>query len=268
MKITLKCVLMMLAIGVILPAVVRADVSSINSAVINLRVFNDVPGATPTSINNYPSSITLGEAHVSASTGFANRDVWQFSSDGATAYQINNGDYFAASFDLILSADPSAPRKEAGFIFSTASSGDIQFIVNTDGHEVVQFGGISFFSFNIQNGITYNSGDSIHLGMSYFLDGNGKNALQFSANGTDSPIFEFGPNVGLGAQDIGNGSTLGGYFQIVNDPKNPGNSGQAVFSNISITPIKPTTAPEPASLLLLAGGLLGLCGCSRRLRRE
>jgi hypothetical protein len=98
--------------------------------------------------------------------------------------------------------------------------------------------------------------------LDYFLDGSGKNALQFFANGTASPIFEFGPTVGTGALDIGNGSTLGGYFQVVNDPNNPGNGGATTFRNISISGIAAT--PEPTALILLASGFLGLILITRR----
>ncbi len=234
-----------------------AQINTINSAIVTTHVFNDVPSAVPTVINNYPSLISLSEAGVSAPTGFANRDVWQFSNNGTTAYQLQHNDYFSASFTLTLRGSPITPRKEAGFLFSTASNGDIQFIVNTDGHEVVQFGGISFYSFNVNNGITYNSGDNIALGLNYFLDGNGKNALQFFANGVASPVFEFGPTVGSGALDIGDGSTLGGYFQIVNDPSNPSNSGTALFENIVIT-------PEPSTMALFGLGSVALLLRRRR----
>ncbi|SPQ01350.1 hypothetical protein NBG4_500024 [Candidatus Sulfobium mesophilum] len=244
-----------------------AAVTDINSAIVQSRVINDVPGATFTGVNNYPSSISLSETNVSASTGFGNRDQWLFSADGSTAYPFQHNDYFQASFDLVLTGNPITPRKEAGFLFHTASgNGDIQFIVNTDGHEVVQFGGISFYSFNTSNGITYNSGDTITLGMSYFLDGNNMNALQFSANGVNSPLFEF-PGSGNGALDVGDGSTLGAYFQIVDDPTNPTNSGSAVFSNISITGPAPTPVPEPSTIVLLGVGLAGVGVVRRKLRK-
>ncbi len=232
--------------------------SSMPSAVVTTHVFNDIPAAVPFTANVYPSFIFLAENGVSAPTGFANRDVWQFSADGTTPYLFQNGDYFGASFTLTLTGSPTTPRKEAGFIFSTVNEGDIQFIVNTDGHEVVQFGGISFYSFTANNIVPpYNSGQQITLGMEYFRDSYGKNALQFFANGNASPVFEFGPGVGSGASDIGNGSTLGGYFQIVNDPSNPANSGSALFYNISFI-------PEPSTLALF--GLGGLAFLLRRRR--
>jgi hypothetical protein len=248
MKCLNRCACYTILIGLAAANVAYAQINTINSAVVTSRVFNDVPSATFTDINNYPTSIDLNEAGVSQATGFANRDIWQFSSDGTTPYAIQNGQYFQASMSLTLTGNPITPRKEAGFLFSTASNGDIQFVVNTDGHEVVQFGGISFYSFNVNDGITYNSGDQINLGLSYFRDGSGNNALQFSANGVQSPVFEFGPSVGTGALDIGDGSTLGGYFQIQNDAANPSNGGDALFENLSIVPV----VPEPSVVSLVA----------------
>lgn len=238
------------------------QISSINSVNVSPRVYNDVSGAIYTGITNYPSTVSFSEQNVSQATGFANRDMWHFSNNGgASPYVLQPTDYFHASFDLTLTGSPISPRKEAGFIFSTGSNGDVQFIVNTDGHEVVQFGGISFYSFSGNSQVSYTSGNKITLGMSYFLDGAGKNALQFFANSFSSPVFEFGPTVGSGALDIGTGSTLGGYFQIVNDTTgtNPNNSGTALFQNLSIT-----TVPEPSALALLALGALPLLFRRRR----
>ena len=238
----------------------RAQITSINSAFIQSRVFNDVPGATLTSFNLYPSIILFGESGVSAPTGFANRDAWQFSNNGGvSAYQFQNTNYFDAAMTLQLTGSPTSPRKEAGFLLNSANFGDIQFIVNTDGHEVVQFGGISSYSFSGSNLVSYNSGDTIKLGIDYYPVPDGNNAIQFFANGIASPIFEFAPGSG-----IGDGSTLGGYFQIQNDPSNPGNFGLATFQNIVIVPI-----PEPSKLALLITGMLTLLtfGSVRRRNR-
>ncbi len=214
-----------------------AQVSSINSAVITPRVIDDIPGAMGTYLNKYPGFISLSEAGVSqASGGFADRDVWFFSNDGASAYQFQNNDYFSASFSVTLTDKADSPRKEAGFLFSNngySPYGDLQFIVDSDGHEVVQFGGISFWAFAPTYVPPYFTGTTIRLGMKYFQAKDGNNAFQFSANGIFSPVFEFDPGFG-----IGNGNTLAGYFQIVNDPADPNNAGTAVFSGINIISVR------------------------------
>ena len=228
-----------------------AQVGSINSAKYNPREYNDVSGATITTVSNYPSLISFNEVGVSQASGFANRDVWRFSNNGGTsAYQFQNNDYFKVSMTVTLTGSPISPRKEAGFLFDTLG-GQGQFIVNTDGHEVVAFGGpLPFFAFPS----TFNSGDTITLGMTYFKDGNGLNAIVYSANGVYSPVKEFS-NL---EQGIINGSTLGGYFQIQNAPNNSLNSGSAVFGNIGIT------VPEPGTFALVGMGLFGLLAVRRK----
>ncbi len=225
----------------------HAQVSSIDSVVVQPRVFNDVPDAAAIYSGAYPSSITLGETSVSAASGFANRDVWRFSSDGTASYAFSNDDFFQASMTVTLTGMPITPRKEAGFLLNSIG-GDGQFIVNTDGHEVVAFGGpFPFYAFPS----TFNSGDTVTLGMTYTVNELGQRSIIYSANGVNSPALPF-TNLEQGIID---GSTLGGYFQIVNDPANASNAGQAVFGNISILPV---VIPEPSTLALLGMGLLPL----------
>jgi hypothetical protein len=226
---------------------VTSAFAAINGVRISPREFNDIPLAMGSSsfCVGSPAWVGFTELNVSAPTGFANRDVWRFSADGgASAYQIPN-QYFNASFDLTLTGTPISPRKEAGFLLQSANVGDIQFLVNTDGHEVVQFGGSSFYAFPS----TFDSGETIHLGLSYTIDPvTHANALRLEANGVFSPYLDFGPGHGNGSTDLGN-FTLGGYFQIVNDPNNPNNSGSALFNNIQITLV-----PEPSALALAGVG--------------
>src|SRR5206468_2342756 len=68
---------------------------------------------------------------------------------------------------------------------------------------------------------TFQSGDTITLGITYFLDGNGKRAIIYYANGVQSPPEEF-TNLEQGIID---NSTLGAYVQVVNDPTDSTNSG-------------------------------------------
>jgi hypothetical protein len=71
------------------------------------------------------------------------------------------------SFNIKLEAGAISPRKEAGIIIDQSLGGS-QFIVNTDSHEIVVFGGFQpFFSFNNTFGISYNAGDLINMRMVY-----------------------------------------------------------------------------------------------------
>lgn len=240
-----RCAFYGILIGLVVANGAYAQVNTINSAIINPREFNDVPGSSFSVVGNYSSLIRFTDFGVSAPSGFANRHAWRFSNNaGASAYQFQNNDYFQVSMTLKLQANPISPRKEAGFLFNTLG-GDGQFIVNTDSHEIVAFGGpLPFYAF----ASTYDAGETITLGMHYFLDSTtGLRSIQYSADGVLSPILPF-TNL---EQGIINNSTLGGYFQIVNDSSNPFNSGIADFQNISIV-------PEPSTLALLGLGILTL----------
>ena len=231
-----------------------AQVGTINSAIISPRVYNDVPGATLTTVNNYSSLISFTEQNVSAPSGYANRDVWHFSNDGgATAYQFQNNDYFSISMDVTLTGDPTSTlRKEAGFVFNNPANDGGEFILDTDAHEIVAFGGfLPFYAF----APTFNSGNTVLMGITYANVG-GVNSIMYSANGVNSPWLPFS-NLELGVID---GTTIGGYFQIQQDPNVPSNSGSALFGNIAISSV-----PEPATFVLLGLGALPLVLRRRRI---
>ena len=208
----------------------NAQVSTINSVVVSPRFYNDVSNAVLKVVTNYPALISFAETNVSATNGFANRDVWHFSADGgSTAYQFQSNDYFTVTMKLTLVGDPATPRKEAGFVFNNPANDGGEFILDTDGHEVVAFGGfLPFYAFPK----FFNSGDTVTLGITYFRDANGKNAIVYSANGTNSPALELSNT----EQGVINGTTIGGYFQIQVDKTNTTNSGSASFANITISP--------------------------------
>src|SRR5437899_136763 len=216
-----------IALGLAASLGANAQISTINSATYHPREYNDVPGSTLTVVSNYPALIAFHDQNVSAPSGFANRHVWRFSSDsGASPYHFNNNDFFSAFMTVTLTGNPTSPRKEAGFLLDSIG-GQGQFVVNTDGHEIVAFGGpFPFYAFPA----TFQSGDTITLGITYFLDGNGKRAIIYYANGVQSPPEEF-TNLEQGIID---NSTLGAYVQVVNDPTDSTNSAVAVFQNIRI----------------------------------
>src|SRR5256714_9296468 len=208
-----------------------AQISTINSAVYTPRQYNDVPAATLTVVSNYPSLISFTEQNVSKPSGFANRDAWHFSNDGVSGYQFNNSNAFTITMTVTLTGNPISPRKEAGFVFNNPLNDGGEFIVNTDGHEFVAFGGfLPFYAFPR----TFNSGDTVTMGLTVFKDSNGKNAIIYFAETAttclESPPLEFS-NLEQGVID---GTTIGGYLQIVNSPTIATNSGTAVFQNIKI----------------------------------
>jgi hypothetical protein len=262
-----------------------AQVGSINSVIIS-HVFNDIPGATPAYGNGYPGLISLSEYGVSKpASGGINRDVWYFSNNGgASAYGFQNNDYFNASFTLTLtgSGTPSVDL-EAGWLFHNPSGsigGDLQSIVIGGNGAVVQFGGPSYYPFSPAAGgyppaagssppggvPNYTLGATYLMGLNYVLDPNtGMNAFEYSVNGVfalsspGNPYFDLGPGAGPTGSPA---STLGGYFQIGNDPNNPNNFGTAIFGNISIVP---APVPEPSAFALLGLGIVSLLFRRRRI---
>lgn len=249
-----------LALGLLLGVAAFAgaqDVTSINSARVSARVFNDDVDSTFTSVNNYPASVVLSDLNVDGDSdgGFANRHLWEMSADGGTtSFLFGNDTFFATSMDVNISLPSGAsntPRKEAGYILRTQIGGEGQFIVNSDAGEVVAFGGpLPFYSFNASNGLSYTTGTTIRLGMTYFLDPiDNLRKVIYSANGVNSPALAF-TNTEQGI--IGN-ATLGGYVQVPIAPNDPSNGVIGTFSNVTITPV-----PEPATMAALGLGALAL----------
>lgn len=224
------------SIGLLLAGGASAQVSSINGVVIQERVFNNDPTSVLTTVNNYPALISFDDQSLNNNgvAAFANRHAWQFSNNGGTtAYQFNNNDFFEVFMDLTLTGSPAAPRKEAGFLLDTVG-GQGQFIVNTDANEVVVFGGpLPFFAFPR----TFDSGETIRLGMTYFRDLDGLRKVIYHADNQSSPAKPF-TNL---EQGIINGSRLGGYGQFGILATNPNNFGTAAFQNISIVAIRSIT---------------------------
>ncbi len=223
------------------------NAATINSDRLFPREFNDDPTSNLNVINNYPAQVQFSDQsvdHGGTPGGFANRHVWRFSNDGgASTFHFSNNSFFDVFFDLTLSGTVS-PRKEAGYLFDTAG-GQGQFIVNTDAHEIVAFGGpLPFFAFPA----TFNSGDTIRLGMTYFLDSNdGMRKIIYHAGALSSPALAF-TNLEQGIID---GTTLGGYLQVVIDANNPQNGAIGNWGNIHIVP-----APGGAALALVGLGML------------
>jgi len=239
---------------------VYAQISSINSAVITPRVFNDYPGATGTYLNNYPTSITLGESGEfnTGSSGFANRDEWFFSNNGgSSAYALGAFDFFTVSMTLNVTGATTVDN-EAGFLIPNPPGGlpggDLQFIADPNSGFLGMFGGSGFWN----SGLTYTAGETVTLGMQYFYDSpNSVNAFQFWVNAGSGNIYS--PVQDLPSGDTLAGGNLGAYFQLqgVDNSAGPGTSGQAVFGNITI--------PEPSTIAFLGLGFAPLLLRRRRI---
>lgn len=249
--------------GICLAAIgAYAQIPSINSAIITPRYFDNFPGATGTYINNYASSITLGESGAwSTNSGGLDRDLWAFSNNGSTAYVLGAGDTaFAASFTLDVTGTTSFDN-EAGWIIpngpgdpygngnGTFPGGDMQFLADAQGGFLGFFGGPGFWN----SGITYVAGTTVTLGIQYYQTGATGNMI-FSA--TEGAYTAYSPVESWTGNLVGD--DLGAYYQIGNGNTSPGASGQAVFGNIAIS------VPEPSTLALLGLGVLPLARLLRR----
>ncbi|PWU12095.1 MAG: hypothetical protein C5B50_22095 [Verrucomicrobia bacterium] len=238
MTIAQRCVYCAALIGVAGAPGAFAQISTINTAVYRPRVYNDIPAATLTIVSNYPSLISFEEDNVSTTNAvYANRDSWHFAvsspTSGTHPFLFGNSDAFTITMDVTLTGDTISPRKEAGIVFNNPLNDGGEFIVDSDGHEFVAFGGfLPFYAFPRN----FNLGDTVTMGLTVFRESSGSNAIIYFAKTAttclESPPLAFS-NL---EQGVIPGTTIGGYFQIVNSPTIKTNSGKAVFQNIKIGP--------------------------------
>jgi hypothetical protein len=220
-----------------------------NNDVLHLRAFNDAPASSLTTTNTFPSKVEFNDSNVFvASGGFANRDIWNFSSDGVADSSFGNSNYWDVSFNINLSATgPSALDKEAGFILQNPA-GDSQFIVKSTG-DVAMFGGV----------FTYHQFLLPSVANDYQLGTTGTMELKYYKSGAANMLaasFTYGgsTNTFTAATTITAGSFIGGYAQygVTNTPS-IANSGDAVFSGITASVV-----PEPAPYVVLGLAVLAL----------
>lgn len=202
-----------------------------SDVVILDRVFNDDSDSITNHVKNLPTVI-LSDTKLDGdgvAPDFANRHVWFVSADGVNPLEVPITEEWTLEFDLTLTGTPVTPRKEAGFFIRIGMPwgySEGQFIVNTDAHEVVAFGyPFPFYRFASQS---YNSGDTIRMGIRFFKDTDGKYKVVYMAGGQSSPA------TALSDQNLFTGwITPGGYLQANIQAGNPNNGGVAVFDNIS-----------------------------------
>lgn len=228
----------------------------INSAVLNLRVFDDCFTSTLTTNNNYPASISIND-NWNCSTGFANLHNWRFSADGANAALFQNDDSFKFSATLVVSGSGNG---ESGLGISPWWSQNVDGRVNirtTDG-EIACFGGrMPFFSFTGTFGLTYTKGNPITVEIIYLANSNSQadpGTIQYNINylGNDYtsgvlPFDEGNPNEDppYGLWGILNDAQAGGFVQVFIG--GAPNSLDATWTDISFTNLKQPNATESSS---------------------
>ncbi len=225
-------------------SVAFADVTSIDSAIIEERRFNDFPDTTLNTTNNFPAEVQFTEQNYSGS-GFANRHDAIMSADGgATVYTLDNDTPFDISVDVNLFVGSVSPRKEAGWRMDTNLIGEQFFQLTSDG-EVAAFGGA--LPFHTFGGDAYTPGETVTLRMVYTPDddddaGDGDAAtMEYFLNDVSSGPLDFGNT----ENGIITGTDLRFVGQFQPDLSNPSDFAQATFTNAVFV-------PEPTSIVLLS----------------
>ena len=138
-----------------------------NGAHIVERVYNDCPSSILITTNAYPALISFNDTQLSC-FGFANRHVWNFSSDGgATEQKFRNRDQFSFSAYVVIDGTGDG---ESGLRISPWWSpyNDGMFNIRVPDGEIAVFSGrLPFYSFTASHGITYVKGTAIKLSFDY-----------------------------------------------------------------------------------------------------
>jgi hypothetical protein len=195
------------------------------------------PFVNPTStiaVPGFPDNINVKDTNAVGATGGANRDDILISGDGGnTADTIPTAFSFSISADVDITDEFNSPRKEAGIRINGTGGNlgnDALFIVDSDNHEVVAFGG-PFYNF-VSNGFpAYQTGETVLMSESY--------------NASAGTLT-------YGAQDISGPTGSGLPFTSGPLPYTPPGASQ-VGLYAQWTPAA-APVPEPASLSMLVVG--------------
>lgn len=241
--------LMVMALVVLVPVLTQASTPLPNSAVFNLRVFNDCPLSVVTTNNSYPASISIADENPGTCFGYANLHNWRFSENGVTEAVFNNDAAFQFGADLVISGTGDG---EAGLQISPWWSQDVDGRLNvrtTDG-EIACFGGrLPFYSFTANHGLHYVKNTPIRLEVIY--DPNGMTAadpasIQYRVfyGGTQYNSGEILFDEGNPSEDppyglygILNDSRVGGHLQYFLSAAPPPHGIVATWTNVYFIPL-------------------------------
>ena len=238
--------------GVLAPQAVATP--AIDGAILNLRVFNDDPGSTLGTINNFPAMVEISDTPT-ASLGFANLHNFHLASGGSEAV-FDNGDSFRFSADLRISG---AGDGDAGLQVAPwwSQDADGRFNVRTTDGEIAVFGGrLPFYSFTGSHGLSYTKGDTVRVGVAYqanslTLADPATIEYMLTLGGTDYTSGPLAFSQGILAEDpphglwgILNDARVGGYLQVFTAGSD---------ENVTATWGKLSFVPEPSICALLLG---------------
>jgi len=223
-----------------LGAVSFANAVTFNGVKIVERAWNDNPGSSLTTTNNYPSLIRFDETF-STGTGWANQHRWLLSTDGgATAFGWIYGTPIDISMTIRLDTNNAGLNSEAGFYAD--KYGDSKFFVRSDGLVEAFGGAFNYFSW----GKVYTPGTDAVMRVKY----NGTDKVELFFNGVSSGEM----NPGYGEKYWLNGMVFGGYAQ---NRVAAGHHIVTTFTNIN-------PVPEPMTVIGLGLGVAGLLARRKR----
>ena len=235
-----------------------------SGATIETRTFNDCPLSVLTTSNNYPASIAITDQMDTLCVGFANLHSFSFSAGGDTAAVFDNNSNFHVAADVSIAGEGEG---EGGLRISPwyGKYTDGRFMLNATTGEIAAFGGaLPFYSFTVNNGITYTKGATVRLEITYLandLTAANPATIQYrvvlNANIYDSPVLPFGEQNPAecvhGLWGMLNDGRVGGYFQ----PRaNTGALLTATWTNIQFQVLECSavgcvdTAPPTVEVLL------------------
>lgn len=234
----------------------------VNSAFLNLRIFNDCFTSTLTTNNNYPAEIWIDD-NWDCSTGFANLHNWRFSTDGATSANFENDDAFSFEATLVLSGTGNG---EMGLQISPwwSQNVDGRLNIRTPDGEIACFGGrLPFYSFTGNFGVSYVKGTPIRAEMTYLANGNSMadpatieyeityNAVTYNSGPLAFDEGNPAEDPPYGLWGMLNFAQVGGHSQVIF--AGAPNSVRVTWSDIKFTNLKQPNATEDTSWGKLKG---------------
>jgi hypothetical protein len=201
---------------------------NINSVVVTERVYNNCPASTITTVNNYPSLVSIRDTDADC-VGWTNKHIFSLSEDGVSPAVFENCSHYRYGATFMISRAPGAGgNAEGGLRLAPwwGLDGDGFFMVHTGG-EISAWGmRAPSYNFTTTQGLHYTVGNPIYLEMIYnprqlsqaFPATITFNVMYLAQHYTSGPLpFDEGnPAEGAlhGTWGELSPARLGGYFQV------------------------------------------------------